>query len=186
MNKIRLLIVLALVAFLFTASYPAPVVASPRPAPSLSPAAASTTELTVENNTGVNIAVELSGPQKYTFTAYPGKTVKKIESGAYKYQAKTVCGKLKKGNVKAKGAKATLTFAKCPETTVLIDTTRSKTGVTLNLSGPRSYSLRVGARSTQSFTVWKGTYNATASWCGTSRSFKLNLKKPMRIWFSCY
>jgi hypothetical protein len=186
MKKMRFLIVFLMGIFLITASYAAPVVASPNSAPSQSPAAASATELTVENNTGVNIAMELTGPQKYTFIAYAGKTVKNIESGAYKYQAKTVCGKLKKGNVKAKSAKVTLTFAKCPETTVLIDTTRSKTGVTLNLSGPRSYSLRVGARSTQTFTVWKGTYQATASWCGTSRSFKLNLKKPMRIWFSCY
>jgi hypothetical protein len=141
---------------------------------SASAAADAGPKLTIDNKTGANVTVSLSGPRSYTLTATPGKSIHAVDPGKYKYSYQA-CGAAKKGTLTVQAKAAKLPIAKCVMAGVTI---QNDTGsnIYLTLSGTASYSFTLAPGKTK-ISVIKGKYVYRVSGACGATNGTTNLKK---------
>ena len=147
------------------------------------PQAAGTLKLKVNNKTGVNVSLSLSGPESYFFPLGPGNTTVEVAAGEYDYSY-FACGQENTGKVKVKSNNTKFTLAECEnaagaasEETVkfVFD---NKTGVTVNLliSSPVYRLIPLPTGKTR-MDLTKGTYEYSYFACNENIADKFTVKK---------
>lgn len=173
--KSKLFVFAVLVSLLLTALSPAPALANASAAPA-DPQNGS--KLMIDNKSGAQVTVTLTGPRTYTFLVGPGKTNQIIDRGKYKYEF-VACGATKKGTLSATPSAVKLAIPKCVTSNV---TVQNETGsnLFLTLSGTGNYSFTLAPGKTK-IQVNKGKYEYRVSGaCGT-KTGTINLGKRM-VW----
>jgi hypothetical protein len=165
-NKKRLLFVFMAFVLAFTSL--APATAFAKTDAQAVTAATANSILTVANKSIGPVTVTLTGPSSYTIFAPVGTTTKEIPKGTYKYSYKA-CGTNYSGTLKATGAKAKISIAKCKTANLVIMNFTNST-YTLTLSGPASYYYNVPAHSSVRAVILRGVYQHTGVCGGKSYS----------------
>jgi hypothetical protein len=148
-------------------------------------AAGSPIALTITNPLPKATTVILSGAKAYTINVPQGATITKtIDPGKYKYSYQGCLNKAKKGNLKTKGATATLKIAPCKMATWVFYNADKSQPYTLRLNGWVDYNITVGPGQVLRFSFVADTYQATERACGETYNFtwKVNGKKSWIIY----
>lgn len=148
--------------------------------------AADTVHVQIQNKTGENVRISLSGPASYSFQLTSGKNKVEVQPGKYNYSYKA-CGGTQTGKFNAQNG-ATLTLPKCSsgskagggEVKVTIKNNTGGT-VTIYLSGPQSYVFSFGPGTSKMY-ITAGTYSYTVYGCGTSMSGTKKFKGGGLVW----
>jgi len=173
--------------FVFVAAFWAPAMVTPGQAaglPTMASASSSIT-LTITNPLPKATTVTLTGPKSYTINLPKGATINKaIDPGKYKYSYLGCLNKAKKGNLKVKGATATLKIVPCKMATWSFYNADDSKPYTLSLKGWVSYSVTVGPGQVMIFSWVADIYQATEKACGKTNNFplKVNGKKAWMIY----
>jgi hypothetical protein len=178
--KLKFFILCLLFSLLFAAWNPAPSQAAGSAAPADPQTGA---KLMIDNKSGAQVTVTLTGPRTYTFHVGPGKTNQIIERGKYKYEF-VACGATKKGSLSATPSAVKLAIPKCVTANVSV---QNETGsnLFLSLSGTANYSFTLVPGKTK-IQVNKGKYDYRVSGaCGT-KTGTINLGKRMVWRFWCF
>jgi hypothetical protein len=142
-------------------------------------AAASTVNIVIDNRTNDSVTVTLSGEQRYTFTAAPGKTRQQMAQGTYHYYY-FGCNQSNYGTFLAKPPRSTLVLD-CPDDTAnekdlvqLKINNRSGETVYLSLWGAAYYyfSLKPGQNTV---TLKAGSFQYAYSACGERQTGSLKV-----------
>jgi hypothetical protein len=143
--------------------------------------------LTITNPLPKATTVILTGTKPYTINVPQGATITKtIDPGKYKYSYQGCLNKAKKGNLKVKGATATLKIAPCKMANWVFYNADDSTPYTLRLNGWVDYYVTVGPGQVLRFSWVTDTYQATEGWCGETDNFTLKVKgKKSWIIFAC-
>jgi hypothetical protein len=186
MKKIKLLSIVLLISLLLSAwSAPAwGAAAQQGQAGSPALAAAETgLKLIVDNKSGGELVLTLSGPRSYSFTAAKGKNVFYVEPGKYSYTYKA-CGANRDGSIVISGKGGKLPIAKCVMATV---TMVNDTGGSfyLTITGTASYQLTIPTGKSK-INVLKGKYEYRVSGSCGSTSGTINLRKGLVWKWWCY
>jgi hypothetical protein len=150
---------------------------------------ATTYSLIVNNKTGQNVQLILTGPATYNFTVKMGKNTFTVQAGKYKYSY-DACNKTKKGTVVVEKNNKLLTIAACKGKgtggLVRVTVVNNTHGyMRLILTGPANYDFQLPTGK-NAITVIRGKYQYTAYGCGASMSGTVNMRQG-RVWtFFCY
>jgi hypothetical protein len=166
---------------------PAPALAAP-------PAAAGpTSTLLINNQSGANLTLTLSGPASYYFPLGGGKTKVQVARGKYQYRY-YACGAYQSGDLEVKKANQKFLIKKCaaakpaskPANTVKVNLVNDTGGVlTITLSGANSYTFTVAAGKAKLYLV-KGKYTYTVrAICGV-KSGTVNIRGGLRWRWWCF
>jgi len=143
--------------------------------------------LTITNPLPKATTVTLTGTKPYTINVPQGATITKtIDPGKYKYSYQGCLNKAKKGNLKVKGAIATLKIAPCKMANWVFYNADDSTPYTLRLNGWVDYYVTVGPGQILRFSWVADTYQATEKACGDTYNFTWKVKgKKSWIVYAC-
>ena len=185
MKNIKLFSVFLVFVFVVAFRAPALVTSGQAASPQSLAAADTSISLTITNPLPKATTVTLTGPKSYTINLPQGATVtKSIEPGKYKYSYLGCLNKAKKGNLKVKGATATLKIVPCKMATWSFYNADDSTPYTLSLKGWVSYSVTVGPGQVMIFSWVADAYQAVEKACGKTFNFtwKVNGKKSWIVY----
>jgi hypothetical protein len=189
MFKSSKLIVLSSIVLLLSFAW------QPAAAQAAQPATGSNTalKLVINNQTGANVYLSLSGVNSYYFTLGAGKTSVEVLQGKYQYRY-LACGANQTGTLEVKKANQKFVLKKCaadkkasskPANTVKVNMINQSGGVmTMILSGPTTYRLTVPNGKSQ-FLVVKGKYTYTVYGVCGSKSGTVNIRNRIRWRWWC-
>lgn len=149
--------------------------------------AADKVKVQIQNKTGEQVRIALTGPATYAFTLSTGKNSVEVVLGRYSYSYKACDGQTIIGKFNVKKAGATLTLPKCKQTKlggaeVKIAIKNITQGpITIYLSGPQTYAFTFGT-GTSKMTIFPGKYSYTVYGCGTMNSGTMNFKGSGKVW----
>lgn len=190
MNKpSKWIVLMSIVLLLSFALQPAAAMAA-QPAASGS----TTVRLVINNQTGANVNLSLSGASSYYFTLGAGKTSVEVLKGKYQYRY-LACEANQTGTLEVKKANQKLVLKKCPAAkkagskaakTVKVSMINETGGtMTLILNGATSYRLTVPSGKSK-ISVEKGKYTYTVyAVCGT-KTGTINIRNRLRWSWRCY
>ncbi len=146
-------------------------------AASFQPALA-TVKVSVENRTGDEVDINLSGPASYKFNVQTGNSKITVEAGTYSYSYKACGGRTFTGTFNAQaGAKLSLT--RCANSVTgggqsdlhfVIVQNKSSQAVTVKLSGPQNYTVTVPANDKVRKEIARGSYGYEYTACGEKKT----------------
>lgn len=150
-------------------------------------AAATQMTLTITNPMPKGTTITLSGPRSYNISVGPGGSVSQlIDAGKYKYSYAGCLGKVKTGNLKSKGATASLAIPPCKMATWVFFNPDKSQPVTITLRGWVNYSETVGPGQIKAYSWVAGNYQMTIRRCGKSSTFPVNVKgKKSWVFYTC-
>lgn len=150
--------------------------------------AADKIQVQIQNKTGEQVRISLTGPTSYSFNLSTGKNKVEVVPGKYSYSYTACSGQTLTGKFNAKKVGATLTLPKCKksgggDTKEVKVTIKNNTGgsITIYLSGPKSYVFSFGT-GTSKMSVVPGKYNFTVYGCGAAISGTKNFKGGGLVW----
>ena len=141
--------------------------------------AATTWNLTVHNNTEEDVKVILTGPKNYSFDTAPGKFIKPVEEGTYKYSY-GACGQKYNGEITVKDNLQWLIIDPCPVAkiyTKFVVDSHLGSPVTVSLIGPSSYDLAVELGSNKFVPIEAGFYSYSYTACGGTYGGEVRIEK---------
>ncbi len=141
--------------------------------------AADTWNLTVHNNTEEDVKVILTGPKNYSFDTFPGKIIKAVEEGTYKYSY-GACGLKFSGEIEVKDNLQWLVIDPCPAAvfyTKLVVDSHLPGPVTVSMVGPASYDLAVELGSNMFVPIQTGNYSYSYTACGGTYGGEVDVAK---------
>ncbi|HLE73966.1 MAG TPA: hypothetical protein VI688_06960, partial [Anaerolineales bacterium] len=141
--------------------------------------AATMWNLNVHNNTEEDVKVILTGPKNYSFDTFPGKIIKAVEEGTYKYNY-GACGQKFSGEIEVKDNLQWLVIDPCPPTpiyTKFVVDSHLGTALTVNLVGPASYDLAVELGSNKFISIQAGFYSYSYTACGGTYGGQVQVEK---------
>jgi hypothetical protein len=161
------------------------------------PAASNSTmlKLVINNQTGANVNLSLSGASSYYFTLGVGKTSVEVLKGKYQYRF-LACGADQTGTLEVKKANQKFVLKKCPTAknaankkpakTVKVNMVNETGGtMTLILNGATSYRLAIPSGKSK-IDLEKGKYTYTVyAVCGT-KTGTINIRNRLRWSWRCY
>jgi len=178
-----------LLVLVFVVALQAPAMVTPGRAAELptSVSASGPVTLTITNPLPKATTVILTGTKPYTINVPQGATITKtIDPGKYKYSYQGCLNKAKKGNLKVKGATATLKIAPCKMATWTWYNADDSKPATIRLKGWVNYSVTVGPGQILSFSWVADKYQFTLVACGKTYNETLNVKgKKSWIVYAC-
>lgn len=141
--------------------------------------AATTWNLNVHNNTEEDVKVILTGPKNYSFDTLPGKIIKAVEEGKYKYSY-GACGLKFSGEIQVKDNLQWLVIDPCPAariyTKFAVDSHLGD-AVTVSLVGPSSYSLAASLGHNKFISIEAGFYSYSFTACGGTYGGEVRVEK---------
>ena len=142
------------------------------------PAFAATVDLNVHNNTEETVKIVLTGPKNYSFDVVPGKILKTVEEGKYKYSY-GACGEKLSGEITVEDDNQWLVVEPCSAVGLfakfVVDSHLDS--VTLKLTGPASYDLAATLGSNKFISLQVGDYAYSYDACGGTWTGTLNIPK---------
>lgn len=155
-------------------------------------ASSDTVQVQIQNKTGSDVTLTLTGPATYYLHLKTGKNKADVLPGNYSYSYQA-CGKTNTGKFNVKKNGGNLTLPKCANSSGKVAgevkvTIKNYTGgsITIYLTGPQSYVFNF-ASGTSKMYVTAGTYNYTVYGCGTSITGTKKFKGGGLTWsFWCY
>lgn len=142
-------------------------------------AAATKWDLNIHNDTEEDVKIILTGPDDYSFTVLPGKWVKTVVEGDYKYSYGT-CGEKFSGEITVEDDLQWLVIDPCgaaPEYAKFVVDSHLGEGLTLQLVGPQSYDLSISLGQNKFIALQTGFYTFTYTACGGSNTGELRITK---------
>jgi hypothetical protein len=142
-------------------------------------AAANSWDLNVHNNTEDPVKITLTGPKNYNFTVDPGKWLKTVVEGTYKYSY-TACGEKFTGEIKVTDDNQWLQIALCealPEYAKFVVDSHLAQALTLTLTGPETYSLALALGTNRFISLQTGWYTYSYEACGQTISGSVRVLK---------
>ncbi len=146
---------------------------------------ANTISAQIDNRTGTEVDVRFTGPTSMTVTVGPGKTKVEMPVGNYSYTYKACNGKNFSGTFRPRQNGDVLTLVKCGGSNGAVGVTgnpfiliQNKTNetVSVQLSGPQSYSVKLAPRSNTKLEVVEGIYSYSYTACGTTKTGTIKTK----------
>jgi hypothetical protein len=152
--------------------------------------------LQIQNKTGGEVRLTLTGASSQTVTLPTGKTTLSVAQGRYTY-AYTACGETVTGSVNVKKSGASLTLPKCKaggstgsatKTVTLLIHNKTDAALTFTFVGPKTYYVTAPVGKTR-VTMEKGRYEWTMSSyaCGSygTDSGSINLNRSLSWTWRC-
>jgi hypothetical protein len=153
-----------------------------------------TVKLVINNQTGANVYLSLSGTSTYYFTLGGGKTSVEVLKGKYQYRYQS-CGTTQTGMLQVKKANQKFVLKKCtpakganskPAKTVKVNMINDTGGIIyMTLSGTTTYRLTIQTGKSQIF-VMKGKYTYTVYGTCGNKSGTINIQNSTRWRWWCY
>jgi hypothetical protein len=142
------------------------------------PAFAATVDLNLHNDTEETVKVTLTGPKNYSFDMVPGKIVKTVEEGKYKYSY-GACGEKFSGEITVEDDEQWLVIEPCGAVAIyekfVVDSHLD--AVTLKLTGPSSYDLAVTLGTNKFISLQVGSYAYSYDACGGTWTGTVDITK---------
>lgn len=141
--------------------------------------AATTWNLNIHNNTEEVVKVTLTGPKNYSFDMDPGKIIKPVEEGKYKYSY-GACGKKFSGEITVKDDLQWVVIEPCPVAAVytkFVVDSHLGSPVTVAMVGPASYNLAVELGSNKFLSIQAGDYVYSYTACGGTYGGEIRVTK---------
>lgn len=142
------------------------------------PAFAATVDLNVHNNTEETVKIVLTGPKNYSFDVGPGKIVKTVDEGTYKYSY-GACAEKFSGEITVTDDLQWLVIEPCGALALyakfVVDSHLD--AVTLKLVGPSSYDLAATLGSNKYMSIQVGDYAYSYDACGGTYTGTLHVPK---------
>ncbi len=146
----------------------------------VAPALAATSwDLNFHNNTEDEVKITLTGPKNYAFTLEPGKWIKTVAEGDYKYSY-TACGQKFSGTVTVKDDLQWIIIDPCgsiPEYAKFVVDSHLGQSLTLALTGPQTYALTIDLGSNKFLSLQTGFYTFSYDACGTTLAGEIRITK---------
>ncbi len=146
----------------------------------VAPALAATSwDLNIHNNTEGDVKITLTGPKNYVFTLAPGKWVKSVVEGDYKYSY-TSCGQKFSGTVTVKDDLQWIIVDPCssiPEYAKFVVDSHLGQGLTLTLTGPQTYALTIALGTNRFLSLQTGVYAFSYDACGSTLTGEIRITK---------
>jgi hypothetical protein len=142
-------------------------------------AAATKWDLNVHNNTEEGVKIILTGPEDYTFTVEPGKWMKTVVEGTYKYSY-SICDEKFDGEITVEDDLQWLIIDPCnaiPEYAKFVVDSHLGEGLILQLVGPQSYDLSISLGTNKFIALQTGFYTFTYTACGGSNTGEIRITK---------
>lgn len=142
-------------------------------------AAATKWDLNIHNDTEESVKITLTGAADYSFTVDPGKWVKTVVEGEYKYSY-GACGEKFSGDITVKDDQQWLIIQPCaalPSYEKFVVDSHLGEGLTLHLVGPQSYDLTVSLGTNKFTNLQVGWYTFTYTACGGDLSGAVQITK---------
>lgn len=142
-------------------------------------AAPKTWDLHIHNNTEEPVKVTLTGPDDYSFTVNPGKTVKTVVEGTYTYSFKP-CDEKITGEITVEDNLQWLIIEKCPpepEFAKFVVNSHLGEALTVSLVGPQSYDLSVTLGQNKFPFLQTGFYSYTYTACDGTQTGLVRIEK---------
>ena len=136
-------------------------------------------DLNIHNNTEEGVKIILTGPEDYTFTVDPGKWLKTVVEGDYKYSY-SACDEKFSGEITVEDDLQWLIIDQCsalPEYAKFVVDSHLGEGLTLQLVGPQSYDLSISLGTNKFISLQTGFYSFTYTACGGANTGELRLTK---------
>lgn len=153
-----------------------------------------TVKLVINNQTGANVYLSLSGTSIYYFTLGGGKTSLEVLKGKYQYRY-LACGTTQTGTLQVKKANQKFVLKKCtaakgannkPAKTVKVNMINDTGGImNMTLSGPTTYHFTIQTGKSQIF-VMKGKYTYTVYGICGNDSGTINIRSNTRWRWWCF
>ena len=141
--------------------------------------AAATYNLNVHNNTEETVKVDLTGPKNYSFDVDPGKIIKPVAEGTYKYKY-GACGEKFSGEITVKDDLQWLIIEQCPGAkiyTKFVVDSHLPDPLTVSLVGPVNYNLSVELGSNKYLSMQTGFYTYSYTACGNTYGGEVRITK---------
>lgn len=141
--------------------------------------AAANFDLNIHNNTEESVKITLTGPKNYSFTLDPGKWVKTVAEGTYKYSY-GACTEKYTGELKITNDDQWLIVDPCSSVAefakYVVDSHLGQ-ALTLTLTGPETYALAIELGSNKFISLQTGFYTYSYDACGLTLSGTLRVLK---------
>lgn len=151
-------------------------------------AAAKKWDLNIHNDTEDSVQITLTGPEDYSFTVEPGKWLKTVVEGEYKYSY-GACGEKFSGEITVEDAQQWLIIDPCgaiPTYEKFVVDSHLGESLTLQLVGPQTYDLAVSLGTNKFINLQTGYYTFKYTACGGDLSGLVQITKNGKARLTLY
>ena len=155
----------------------------------IAPASAATKwDLNIHNDTEEDVKVILTGPEDYSFTLLPGKFIKTVVEGDYKYSY-GACGQKFSGEVTVEDDLQWIIIEPCSATPLyekFVVDSHLGDALTLQLVGPQTYDLAISLGTNKFISLQTGWYTFKYTACGGDLTGLVHITKNGKARLTLY